>query len=276
MTGLSRFGTRGVLLLGLVAACGDPTDPTVVTFGETTLVILVNPPINDANAVTIPVPGTPRSGVTVAVTDGPSGTADAAGVIVLSPVAPGTRTLSLSGGGFSGSVNVTIADKDLREVAIALTAAGAEIMGSVSYAFGGTVVEVSPAMSIAEVNAELAASNTIVFFAAGTYTGDVVFAGSNVTLFGAGTQGGQVTLNGNVTVEGSANRVRGARITGDLALPGSQMGLSFSRVVGALTLDGSSGVLLSNAFCGTTTISGSGTIALGNAGLSPLAAPASC
>jgi hypothetical protein len=60
-------------------------------------------------------------------------------------------------------------------------------------------------MSLGEVNAALAQSNAIVFFRAGTYTGDLAFSGSNVTLFGEGPTGGAVTLDGNITVDGSFN-----------------------------------------------------------------------
>jgi hypothetical protein len=211
-------------------------------------------------------PGGVRSGVSVSVDGGPSGTTDANGVVVLADVEPGTRTISLSGSGLSGELSVSIADKDLREVAVALAAGGAEVMADVRYAFGGQVVEVTPSMSVPEVNDALAQRNTIVCFNAGTYTGDLVFSGSNVTLFGQGTQGGQVTPNGSIEVGGSANRIRGARMTSDLSVPGSHFGFSFSRVAGAFDLSGSNAVLLNNGFCGTITISGSGTTALGNAG----------
>lgn len=271
----SRFGLLAILALGL-PACGDDTGPTDVTFGETTLVILVNPPVNDANEAVVPPPGTVRSAVNVSVQDGPSGTTDANGVVVLAPIQPGTRTVTLSGGGETGTISVSIADKDLREVAVALTSGGASIMANVEYAFGGDVVEITPSMSVTEVNTQLARSNLIVFFRAGSYTGDLVFAGSNVTLFGEGPQGGQVTLNGTVEVGGSANRIRGAQMTSSVSVPGSNFGFSFSRVSGAFNMAGSQGVLLDNAFCGTVTIAGSGTTALGNAGLAPEPAPGAC
>ena len=250
-----------------VFACGDSTDPTDVTFGETTFVVLVNPRINDDNEETpMPTPGTTQSGVSVAVGGGPSGSTDVNGVVVLGPVTAGAKTITVGG----GQVSVSIADKDLREVAVALNGNTAEVMANVLYAFGGTVVEISPSMSLTEVNNALSQSNSIVFFEAGTYTGDLTFSGSNVTLFGEGAQGGQVTLNGDVTVGGSANRIRGARITGNLSVPGSSFGMSFTRVSGTFDMAGSGGTLLNNRFCGTATIGGSGTTLLGNAGLQPI------
>ena len=265
---------RAALSSCLVAAlaCGGDTgtEPTEVTLGETTFVVLVNPIVNDDNGAPVPTPGTTQSGVNVSVAGGPSGSTNASGVVVLSQVAPGSKTLSVGG----SDVTVSIADKDLREVAIALDGGSASVMANVRYAFGGQVVEITPSMSLAEVNSALSQSNTIVFFGAGTYTGDLQFTGSDVTLFGEGATGGTVTLNGNVTVDGSSNRIRGARITGDLSIPGSDVGISFSRVVGDLQLAGSDATLLNNSFCGTVTIEGSGLTALGNAGMEPIPEPA--
>ncbi|MBI4512925.1 MAG: hypothetical protein HY702_02345 [Gemmatimonadetes bacterium] len=262
-----------------VAACGDDGDvtaPPEVRFGETTLVVVVNPVVNDANEVAVPQPGTVRSGVTVSVDGGPSGTTDANGIAVLAPVAPGTRRISLSAPGQSGSVSVNIDDRDLQEAAIALGSSGAALITQVVYRFGGEVVEVTPSTPITQVNDLLERSNIIIFFRGGTYTGDLTFSGSNVTLFGEGERGGRVTLVGNVTVSGSRNRIRGARITGSLSVPGSDAGISFSRVEGAVVVDGSSAVLLNNGLCGVTTIAGSNLTAVGNSGIAPLARPADC
>jgi hypothetical protein len=181
--------------------------------------------------------------------------------------------VSFTAGAATGQLDLNIGQGDLREIAVALDGSGAGEMANVRYAFGGTVVEITPAMSITQVNAELAGSNRIVFLRAGTYQGDLNFSGSSVTLFGEGSQGGTVTINGNVTVSGSFNRLRGARIQGNLSVPGSSAGISYSSVDGTLTVDGSNAVLLNNAFCGAATVSGSGVLALGNAGLAPLPAP---
>jgi hypothetical protein len=261
-----------VACLGAAACSGESPTELEVTFGETTFVVIVNPVVNDANATSVPVPGSQQSGVSVAVAGGPSGSTNSNGVVVLSPIVPGIKTLSVGG----TDVTVSIADKDLREVAIARDGTTASAMAEVQYAFGGQVVEITPSMSLTEVNNALAQSNTIVFFGAGTYAGDLQFSGSNVTLFGEGATGGAVTLDGNVTVDGSFNRIRGARITGSLSIPGSDVGVSFSRVVGAVQIDGSDATLLNNAFCGTVTVSGSGLTALGNAGMAPIASPLSC
>ncbi len=248
------------------------TPPPPAAFGETTIVVIVNPTVNDANETSVPAPGTMLQGVSVVADDGTSATTDSTGVAVLSDVTPGTRTLTVSGGGDSGQVVVSIAQSDLREVAIALDGLGAAIMSNVRYAFGGQVIQLTPFTPLAEVNAALSQGNVIVFFHGGIYVGDLTFSGSNVTLFGEGMHGGQVTIISNVIVEGSNNRIRGAVVSGNLSVPGSFPGISFGRVSGVFDLSGSNAVLLGNALCGSTSVSGSGATALGNAGLTPVPA----
>ncbi len=264
--------------LAIFAGCGGDeegiTDPTTVTLGETTFVTLVNPVVNDANQKAVPAPGSEKSSVDVAVLDGPSGSTDASGIVVLAPVQAGTKSVSFDDGSNGGTLSLEIEDRDLREVAVALDEGGAAEMANVEYAFGGQVVTITPDMSIADVNDALAQSNIIVLVEGGVYTGNVEFSGSNVTLFGEGAEGGNVTIDGNVVVSGSQNRLRGVRVTGDLSVPGSNAGVSFSSVVGSVTLDGSDTRLLSNAFCGGTTIIGGGLLALENAGMDPIPAPA--
>jgi hypothetical protein len=264
------------LVAGLLVGCGGDTitDPTVVTLGETTFVFVVNPGVNEVNETPVPEPGPARSDVDIAVTGGLSGTTEAAGVLVLGPVVAGTRTVGLSDtSGNTGQVALTIDEQDLREVAVALDGSGAQLMAEIIYRFGGEVVEITPATSIADVNNALARSNVIVLLRSGSYAGDLAFSGSNVTLFGEGPRGGNVTIAGNVSVSGSFNRIRGARISGDVEISGSDAGISFSTVTGETTISGSDTVLLNNAFCGPVEIGGSGTFALGNAGMNPIAAP---
>ena len=267
------FAVALAVLLG--SACSASTDPTEIPHGETTFVAVVNPVVNDANDEAVPTPGAARANVTVNVVDGPSAVTSATGVAVLGPVQAGGRTLAFDGPN-DGELILSIVEGDLREVAVSLDASGAEVMADIRYQFGAAVVEISPVMPLAEVNAALAASNSIVFLRAGTYTGDLVFSGSNVTLFGEGATGGTVTLQGNVTVTGSQNRMRGAHITGNLSVSASNFGMSFAQVDGTTTVSGSSSVMLANTFCGAVTVTGSGARLIGNAGLAPIAAPGSC
>ncbi|HUF50806.1 MAG TPA: hypothetical protein VMN60_08235, partial [Longimicrobiales bacterium] len=259
----------------LTTGCGDKdsTGPALeVNLGETTFVVLVNPVVNAANAVPVPAPGTLRS---VEVSWGSAQVqAGGDGIAVLNRIAAGSGLLHFATPGIAASVSTSIAEKDLHEVAVALgPQSGAGIMANVRYAFGGVVVEITPSTPVAQVNAQLASSNIIVLLRRGIYRGNIQFTGSNVTLFGAGVSGGEVTIEGNVTIEGSSNRIRGARIVGDLSVSGSNAGVSFSRVTGRFSLSGSGAVLLNNAFCGPVVLGGSNPTVLGNAGLPPLAAP---
>lgn len=268
--------SRTLLCLFILSACGDDgggtpdaNSPTDVPFGTTAIVVVVNPTINDANAETgLPVPGDVVSGVTLTTDDNVSATTGADGIAVLAPVTAGTRTITVSGAVSGGTFTVMVADKTLREVALATDNGRADVMVNLDYK-ADQAFEVSPTMTNAEVNDVLAVSDRVVFFKGGTYSGDLTFGGSRVTLFGEGVLGGNVSLDGNVTVTGSDSRIRGAHITGSLTIPASKVGLSFSRVDGALTSEGSDGMLLANALCGSESITGSGTIALGNRGAAP-------
>lgn len=58
------------LILGALA-CGDddgPSGPTGISYGETALVVLINPAINDINSADVATPDTVRFGVRVLVT----------------------------------------------------------------------------------------------------------------------------------------------------------------------------------------------------------------
>lgn len=266
---------RALLCVSLVAACGggddDGTiDPTDVPFGTTAIVVVVNPAINDGNLENgIATPGSVVADVTLTTDDGVTATTGPDGIAVLAPVMAGTRTLTVSGAVDGGTFTVTVADGTLREVALATEAGRAELMVNIDYK-SDQAFEVTPTMSIDEVNTVLAVSDRVVFIRGGTYVGNLDFSGSRVTLFGEGVLGGAVVLDGDVTVTGSDSRIRGAHITGALTMPASKVGLAFSRVDGAVSAEGSDGMLVANALCGTESVTGSGTVMLGNHGAAPL------
>jgi len=255
-------------------ACGSGDDggigPTDVRFGDTALVVLVNPSINDTNRQTVPSPGDVRAAVTVRSDDGISNTTDSDGIAVLAPLTAGVRTIALSGGGLEGAFTITLTAGALREVAVAASGTSSEIMVELDYK-SDQVVELAPTMTNTEVNDALKPSDRVVFVQGGVYTGDVDFSGSRVTLFGEGVLGGTVTLQGNVTISGSDSRIRGTHITGNLSIPASGIGVSFSRIDGTVDAIGSDATLLANALCGNETITGSGSIVVGNSGSAPTA-----
>jgi hypothetical protein len=267
----------GALVAVLIAGCGgggggtSTTNPTDVKFGVTALVVVVNPIVNDANLRSVPTPGQTRSDVRLVSDDGVSATTSATGIAVLSPLTAGMRTISVSGTNVGGSFTVNMTAGVLREIALATTGTSAQVMLDIDYK-SDKVTEIAPTMSIADVNAALKVSDSVVFFKGGVYTGDIDFSGSRVTLFGEGVLGGMVELHGNVTVSGSDSRIRGTRITGNLTMPASGLGLSFSRIDGTTTAEGSDATLLVNAICGSETITGSGSFVVGNSGVAPSAA----
>lgn len=270
------LSTLIIAVLLVTTACGsdddpDPRDPTEVTLGQTTFVVVVNPTVNQINEPNMPAPGPERSGVTIEASSTSVQTAQE-GVAVLGPVEAGQVELKFGSGTIDATLTQSIANRDLVELAVAVDGEDAQEMARVVYAFGGTVVEIGPEDSIEDVEDALSASNQIVLLSAGTYTGDLELSGSEVTLFGAGTTGGRVVIDGNVTISGSENRIRGAHIMGDLEIGGSGTGISFSTIDGDVEASGSDTVLLQNSFCGSVTIGGSDTIALGNRGLAPLEA----
>jgi hypothetical protein len=263
-------GSALALALGGCGGGGGDIDPTEVEFGSTTFLFVVNPTINDINDRSTPSPGSARGGVRIEADDGTGDETGDLGLAVLAEVEPGERALAFDGSGIGADLGLSIGDGDLREVAVALDGDRAEVMSLAVFALGGALVEVTPDTPLADVEAALGRSNTIVFFEDGLYQGDLDFSGSNVTLFGAGRRGGQVILDGSITVGGSGNRIRGAVITGDLEISGSDGSMSFSRVEGQTQVSGSDSILLFNDFCGDVDIGGSNTAALDNTGLAPL------
>jgi hypothetical protein len=267
-----------ILTTALLAGCADEPenkDPTQVTLGETTFVVVVNPSINDLNDRTVPQPGAVRDGVTatarpISATTGPLG------IAVLRAVDAGNVDLTLSGQGIDGVVATSIQARDLVEIAVAADDDGVAEMIRIVYRFGGEVIELHSDDPIDAVNDALSGSDRIVLLDGGVYSGNLEFSGSNVTLFGAGASGGEVTIVGDVTVSGSGNRIRGTRIEGDVDLSGSDAGISFSTIDGQVQVSGSDSVLLESVFCGAVDISGSGTTVLGNRGLDGDDEPPEC
>jgi hypothetical protein len=260
-----------LLLVGCGGSDGsNQIDPTDVKFGDTALVVVVNPAINDANKHTVPQPGAPKPNIVLKSDDDLADTTGADGIAVLAPLTPGMRTISVKGDGVDASFTVMIGMGELREIALSATGATAQIMLDIDYKTN-SVVELTPAMTNADVNNALKVSDRVVFMKGGVYTGDLDFSGSRVTLFGEGVLGGTVTVMGNVAMSGSDSRIRGATITGNVTIPASGIGLSFSRVDGSLNATGSDATLLANALCGAETISGSGSYVVGNAGAPPIA-----
>jgi hypothetical protein len=259
------------LLAAGAGACGDDApdtiDPADVRFGVTALVVMINPPINAGSRGPLPAPGTARAGIMVADQDGPAAATDENGIAVLAPMPSGVRTILVTGGGIGGSFDVLIGPGSLREAAVAAEGERVEIMTTLDYA-PDRIMELSPALTAAQVNDELHVNDRIVFLTGGVYTGDLDLTGRRVTLFGEGVFGDKVTIQGNVKLSADS-RIRGVHITGTLTMPANSSGLILSRVDGGTTVTGTDALVLQNALCGGATITGPGVFALGNRGVAP-------
>lgn len=264
-------GRAAAVLIPLMAGCQDDQGPILgpdaVPLGQTAFVVLVNPTVNNSNKAAVPDPGAFRSGVALSVMGGPTSTTDRYGIAALTPVSAGSKTLTTPGG---GQIAATIEDKDVRDLFVAWSGAAAAVMAEVSYRFGGTVIEKTSSITMQQVNAELAKDSLVVYLPRGTYVGDLVFAGNGVTVYGAGTAGGQVTLQGNVNVTGSNNRLRGVRVLGNVAINGSGFSMVYGRVDGTTQALGPNAKLLRNTLCGTVTVTGANLMLLDNAGPAPI------
>jgi len=259
------------LLAAGAGACGDDPDtidPADVRFGVTALVVMINPAINAGSRAPVPAPGATRAGIMVADQDGPAAVTDESGVAVLAPMPSGVRTILVTGDGIAGSFDVLMGPGSLREAAVAAEGERVELMTTLDYA-PDRIMELSPALTAAQVNDELHVSDRIVFLTGGVYTGDLELTGTRVTLFGEGVFGDKVTIQGNVKLSGSDSRIRGAHITGTLTMPANSTGLILSRVDGGTTVTGTDALVLQNALCGGASITGPGVFALGNRGVEP-------
>lgn len=267
----ARRAAAAILISLMVLGCpndqGPILGPDAVPLGQTAFVVLVNPTVNNSNKAAVPDPGAFRSGVALSVMGGPAATTDRYGIAALTPVTAGSKTLTTPGG---GQFSATIEDKDVRDLFIAWTGTTAAVMAEVSYPFAGTVIEKTSSITMQQVNAELAKDSLVVYLPRGTYLGDLAFAGNGVTVYGAGTAGGQVTLQGNVNVTGSSNRLRGVRVLGNVVINGSDFSMVYGRVDGTTQALGTNAKLLRNVLCGTVTVTGANLMLLDNAGPAPI------
>lgn len=244
-------------------------------FGETAIVVTVNPRVNDAHTTTVPnALGTTRQGIAIDAQPGGGDTTDARGLAVLTDLDAGALDLVFDG---DATLPFTIASEgDVYDLAVAYdgTTVGAFDNFPVRYGVGGQILEFDSSADPADVQTALSGNGNIVFFRNGTFTGDLTVTGDDVIFFGEGFTERQVVIDGSVTINGTGVRIRGFTITGNLNAPGNDFGLAWSVVRGSAQISGNAGALLHNAFCGTVTVPSSNATVLENEGMSPLPAPA--
>ena len=258
-----------------LGACGgdDGNDPDR-PFGETAIVVVVNPSPNDGNTAAIPGIATEmRAGIPVDAEPGGGSTTDDSGLAIVSSVAAGDLQLVFAGG--PSLPFQIVADGDVHDLAVAYDGSAVSIFDGypIRYGVGGEILELGTDADPAQVGAALGTDGNIVFFDDGIYAGDLVIEGSDVIFYGEGFTEHAVVIDGSVEVRGGGVRIRGVTITGNLTVFGNDFGMAFSVVEGTTQINGNPVSFLRNAFCGDVTVPSSNASLLDNEGLAPLPDP---
>jgi len=236
-------------------------------YGDTAIVVSVNPITNHKSALTIGSPEDERQGILLELDTGETVTTDERGIAMFVGVEPGVRTFSVSGETIApGSIQVPMQAGDIRHVTV--IAGMYETDSAIDRIFGrGPTAEVSPQMSTAQINEILAAGNGGVFFRPGTYPGDLVFLDVSEVI-------GEVEDGQRAIIDGSISLGRpdmfGMVVTGDVDVV-SEVSLYHTRIHGNSDLQRTK-FLVNDEFCVEPTLAWN-TYAYGNAGLLPIDPP---
>jgi hypothetical protein len=264
----------------LTAGCGDddeaggPIRTPDSPFGETAIVAVVNPAVNEGNTTDTPSSlGTERGSIVVDAEPGGAGTTDATGLAVIQELARGD--LSLRFGANASLPFTVVADGDVYDLAVGLGGSAVEAFPNfpIRYAVRGTVVDFDSSATPDAIARALDTDSNIVFFKNGTYTGDLTITGDSVIFFGEGFTQRQVVIDGSVIVKGTGVRIRGFTITGNVTVDGNDFGMAFSIVRGTTDIKGNAVAFLRNAFCRPVSVPSSNATLLDNEGMAPMPAP---
>jgi hypothetical protein len=270
------IGSAALLVaLGAAADCGDDGNDGDLPFGDTAVVVIVNPVVNDGNTVSVPAAydETVVEGVEVDAQPGDRDTSDAEGIAVLDQLESGELDVAFDSG---ASLPLSIlAAGDVLDLAVAYDGNTVTPFESfpIVYGVGGEILEFSSDADPAVVADALSTDGNIVFFENGTFVGDLLISGDDVIFFGEGFTDREVVIDGSVEVRGTGVRIRGFTITGDLEVWGNQFGMAFSVVRGATSINGNSVGFLANHFCGAVSVPSSSAALLHNYGMAPLGEP---
>ena len=256
--------------LALGVSCGgdgvDPDQP----FGETTVVVVVNPAPNDGNTVTAPASvGTEIAGIDIDADPGGGGVTDDTGLAVMGDLDAGELDLVFPGAALSFTIQT---EGDVYDLSVAHDGSQVALYPGfpIRYGVGGDILTIATDGDATEA---LNTDGTIVFFEDGVHVGDLVIEGENVILFSNRFDGEPVVVDGNIEVRGGNVRIRGVTITGDLTVFGNEFGMSFSVVQGQTQLNGQAISFLRNVFCQGVNVPSSNAALYGNQGLPPFDAP---
>lgn len=273
MIGILRISSLAAALaavLGAAAGCGgdgvDPNQP----FGETTVVVVVNPAPNDGNTVTAPAfVGTDIAGIDIDADPGGGGTTDDTGLAVLGDLDAGDLDLVFPGAALPFAIQTA---GDVYDLAVAHDGSQVALYPGfpIRYGVGGDIITIATDGDATEA---LNTDSTIVFFEDGIHVGDLVIEGGDVILYGDSFDGEPVVVDGNIEVRGGDVRIRGVTITGNLTVFGNGFGMSFSVVQGQTQLNGQAISFLRNVFCQGANVPSSNAALYDNQGLPPFDAP---
>lgn len=257
--------------VGAVAGCGgdeevDPDQP----FGETSVIVVVNPAPNDGNTVSAPASvGTEISGIDIDADPGGAGATDDTGLALLGDLDAGDLDLVFPDAVLPFAIQT---EGDVYDLAVAYDGTQATLYPGfpIRYNVGGDIITIAADDDATEA---LNTDSTIVFFEDGVHVGDLVIEGTDVILYGNNFDGEPVVVDGNVEVRGGNVRIRGVTITGNLTVFGNGFGMSFSVVEGQTQLNGQAISFLRNVFCQGANVPSSNAALFDNQGLPPFAAP---
>jgi hypothetical protein len=260
----TNFITACLIAISMSACGEDPPNtntPPFGAFGEvTSVVIVVNPAINQGSSTTI-APGPLRSGVSIQGAELPPVLTDPTGLALIQNVPTGPVPLKFD----SGAITLTVQQpKELYDVVVSYTSSGVrEVIPPVRYPIGGQLTVIAPGGNIA---AAAANDNTIVFLQPGNYPGNFELPARNVLIFGAWspTQGVLSIIEGDITVRGGDNRLRGVRVTGTLTSAANNFSAAFCDLAKA-TITGNGVSLIRNLFvAGQATVPSSNAVLVDN------------
>ncbi len=274
--GCYRAYWPALLLATTLIGCGnragsrDADQP----FGDSAIVVVVNPAVNEGNTVSIPLShGVLRGGRSVDVDPGGSSITDATGLAVINEVVSGEVDLRVDD---STALQMTVvSDGDVYDLAVAYDGNGATAYPNfpIRYAVGGDIVVFDSNANPDAVADALSTNGNIVFFRNGTFLGDLLITGDDVIFYGEGFTERQVLIDGSVTVRGTGVRIRGFTVSGSVTVQGNDFGMAFTVVQGETRILGNAVAFLRNAFCGPVVVPSSNATLLDNEGMAPLPDP---
>ncbi|MEW6251441.1 MAG: hypothetical protein AB1716_12395 [Planctomycetota bacterium] len=240
--------------------------PAVDVFGDTDVVLWVNPAFDETSTIALngtgsgPI-GEERANIVVRLGQEEFET-DSRGLVVLEDVPDGDLVIEID------EAEILLADVDageLIEVAVGLDGGRAEILGIIRYPPTLTRLQPPPG---ANIDTLTIGGRVLAALLPGNYSGTLVLNGTDVTVVGAVTANGPATtIAGDLIIAGNRVVVRGLNVTGQLVIRGNEAAASFNRVNG-LTITGNSAFLLGNTVRGTDIrVTGANALLLGNAGV---------